>query len=230
MHVSRLATVGEIAAGVAHELNQPLTAITTYAQACVRMIERGEPKLEEVRNALGQIATEAMRAGGIIRQLRSLVSTPAIERRPTDINALIGELRALMEADARLHGARLQYDIVAGLPPVSVDGLQIQHVILNLLRNALEALAVADPGDREVVIRTALLDGGGVEFSLTDSGPGVAAEAAERIFDPFFTTKASGTGLGLAISATILRLNGGTLGYRAVRPAGACFFARLPAA
>jgi two-component system sensor kinase FixL len=230
MHVSRLATIGEMAAGVAHELNQPLTAITTYAQACARLLERAEPSLDDVRDALQQIASQAIRAGGIIRRLRSLVRNTEVEKRPTDINALIGELRELMETDARIHGVLFRFDLAPDLAPVSVDGVQIQHVLLNLLRNALEALDAGESARGEIVVRTAVAGDGDIELSVSDSGPGVAPDAVDRIFDPFFTTKASGTGLGLAISATILRLHGGTLSYRPACPAGACFVARLPAA
>ncbi len=230
MHVSRLATIGEMASGVAHELNQPLTAIVTYAQACTRLIDRGDPSLGDVRDALQQIASQAIRAGGIIGRLRSLVRSGETERRPNDINALVGEVRELMETDARVQGVSLRLELAAGLPPVSVDGAQIQHVLLNLLRNALEALADVEPARREIAIRTARAGDGNVELSLSDTGPGVAPDAVDRIFDPFFTTKEAGTGLGLAISATILRLHGGRLGHRPVSPVGACFFARLPAA
>jgi two-component system sensor kinase FixL len=230
MHVSRLATIGEMAAGVAHELNQPLTAITTYAQACTRLLDRMEPNLGDVRDALQQIASQAVRAGAIIRRLRSLVRHTDSERRPTDINELVEELRELMESDARVHGVRLRLELAQGLPRVMADGVQIQHVLLNLLRNALEALSLVAPSQREVVVNTALTREGDVELALSDTGPGVDPAIEERIFDPFFTTKESGTGLGLTISATILRIHGGTLGHRPVRPAGACFFARLPAA
>jgi two-component system sensor kinase FixL len=230
MHVSRLATIGEMASGVAHELNQPLTAITTYAQACTRLIDRGEPSLGDVRDALQQIASQAIRAGAIIGRLRNLVRSGDTQRRPNDINALIEEMRELMETDARVHGVSLRLELVAGLPLVSVDGAQIQHVLLNLLRNALEVLAMVEPAQREVAIRTTRTSDGDVELSLSDTGPGVAPDAANQMFDPFFTTKETGTGLGLAISATILRLHGGRLGHRPASPVGACFFARLPAA
>jgi C4-dicarboxylate-specific signal transduction histidine kinase len=230
MHVSRLATIGEMAAGVAHELNQPLTAITTYAQACTRLLDRVEPNLGDVREALQQIASQAVRAGAIIRRLRNLVRHTDSERRPGDINALVEEMRELMETDARVHGVRLRFELAQGLPRVMVDGVQIQHVLLNLLRNALEALATVEPGRREIVISTSLTREGEIELALADSGPGVEPAVAERMFDPFFTTKEFGTGLGLTISATILRIHGGTLGYRPASPAGACFFARLPTA
>ncbi|MGH8262746.1 MAG: sensor histidine kinase [Steroidobacteraceae bacterium] len=230
MQVSRLATIGEMAAGVAHELNQPLTAITTYAQACTRLIDRGDPNLGDMREALQQIASQALRAGGIIRRLRSLVRHAEPERQVTELNLLVSELQELMETDARIHGVRLRFEFDDGLPPVSVDRVQIQHVLLNLLRNALEALATVETSRRDVVVRTAPLQNGEVELSVSDSGPGLTAAVAERMFDPFFTTKESGTGLGLSISATILRLHGGRLAHRPAEPAGACFFACLPAA
>lgn len=228
MHVSRLATIGEMAAGVAHELNQPLTAITSYAEACTRLLDRSDSNRGDIREALKQIAAQAIRAGGIIRRLRCLTRTAETERRTVGVNALIDELRELMETDARVHGVHLQFELAEGLPAIEVDGVQIQHVVLNLLRNALEALAPSAPGNRNITIRTNLTEAREVQFCMIDSGPGVDPAIAERIFDPFFTTKPDGTGLGLSISATILRLHGGALSLRPAEPRGACFCARLP--
>jgi len=230
MQVSRLATIGEMAAGVAHELNQPLAAITTYAQAGARLLERSDPALEDVHEALKQIAAQAMRAGAIIRRMRSLVRHVDVERRATDLNALINELAELMETDARVHGVRLRFELAQGLPQVMADRVQIQHVLLNLLRNALEALADVPAAERAVIVRTALGESGDVELSLSDTGPGIDPEVAERMYDPFFTTKALGTGLGLSVSTTIIGAHDGTLGHRANEPRGASFFVRLPAA
>jgi two-component system sensor kinase FixL len=229
MHVSRLATIGEMAAGVAHEINQPLTAITTYAQACNRLLEMPEPDLAEVRDALREIASQAVRAGAIIRRLRNLVRRNDAPKTPSSINELIKELDDLMQTDARVHDVRLRLELADNLPLVSVDRVQIQHVLLNLLRNALEAVAVLPPGGREVVVRTARTEDGEVEMSVTDSGGGITPEVAERMFDPFYTTKEAGTGLGLTISSTIVRAHKGALGHRPGVPAGVCFFVRLPA-
>jgi len=229
MQVSRLATIGEMAAGVAHELNQPLTAIATYAQACTRLLDRGEPSLGDVRDAMTQIASQAIRAGDIIRRLRSLVRNDETALRSRDLNALIGELKELMETDARVHAVRLRIELAEGLPPVCVDGVQIQHVLLNLLRNSLEAMDGIGPERREIAIRTTLSSDRSVELSVADAGCGIDPKVADRIFDPFFTTKAAGTGLGLSISATIMRAHGGSLTYRPGGPVGACFIARLPA-
>ena len=227
--VSRLATIGEMAAGVAHEMNQPLTAIATYAQACSRLMDRSEPNLDDVREALRQIAAQAMRAGAILHRLRSLVRHTEGEHLPADINRLVGELMELMETDARMHAVRLRFALAGTLPRVAVDGVQIQHVLLNLLRNALEALADVPADEREVVIHTSLTGENEVELCLCDTGPGVSPETAERMFDPYFTTKAAGTGLGLSISTTIIGAHNGTLSHGHNTPRGACFFVRLPA-
>ena len=227
LHVSRLATIGEMAAGVAHELNQPLTAIANYAQACDRLLARPQTDLTELREALREIAAQAVRAGDIIRRLRTLARNHEMERTPSDVNSIIAEILGLMQTDARVHGASLTLDLAPDLPSVSVDRVQIQHVILNLLRNALEALDDA-PGVRQLVIRTSMASPGEVEIAVSDSGPGLTRDAVERMFDPFFSTKENGTGLGLPISNTIVRAHGGSLAYRPNRPTGACFYIRLP--
>ena len=229
MHVSRLATIGEMAAGVAHEINQPLTAITTYAQACIRLLEMPEPSVTEVRDALREIAAQAVRAGAIIRRLRSLVRSSDAPKTPASMNDLIRELEELMRTDARAHEVRLRLELADGLPLVAGDRVQIQHVLLNLLRNALEALLERPPAEREVVVRTTRTEEGDVEMSVSDSGGGITPDVAQRMFDPFFTTKEAGTGLGLTISSTIIRTHNGALGHRPNEPNGVCFFVRLPA-
>jgi len=228
MHVSRLATMGEMAAGIAHELNQPLAAITNFAQASHRLLGVALPDIEEVREALRQIAAQAIRAGEIIRRLRNLVRDRATERELTDVNELIQEMLTLTQADARLHGVRLSLDLPSGLPRLELDRIQIQQVLLNLVRNAIEAMEGTAGVRPEIVIRTTLPADGGLEISVSDNGPGVNPEIGERMFEPFCTTKESGTGLGLAISRTIVQAHRGRLGYRAVHPHGACFYVRLP--
>lgn len=228
MHVSRLATMGEMAAGIAHELNQPLAAITNFAQASDRLLGFAHPDIEEVREALRQIANQAMRAGEIIRRLRSLVRDRETQREPTDVSDLIHEMLALTQADARLHGVRLVLDLAPGLPPLDLDRIQIQQVLLNLVRNAIEAISELGSARCEITIRTTVLPDGDFEISVSDNGPGVSPEIGDRMFDPFCTTKESGTGLGLAISRTIVQAHHGTLGYRPVQPHGACFYIHLP--
>ncbi len=228
-HVSRLATVGEMSAGIAHELNQPLAAVANYAQACDRLLGLPEPDIEEIRGALRQIAAQAVRAGDIIRRLRSLACNDVTKRESTDINMLIGELTDLVQADARVHGVRYCLGLTDGLPQAEVDRAQVQQVVLNLIRNALEALAEVPCGAGEVNVRTAVAhDGNHVEISVCDNGPGVSQAIAAHLFDPFFTSKATGTGLGLAISRTIIGSHGGTLDYQPNAPRGACFVVRIP--
>lgn len=228
LQVSRLATIGEMAAGVAHELNQPLTAIANYAQACDRLLGRPNADLEDVRSALREIAAEAVRAGEILHRLRSLARSRSMKRERTEINAAIEGLRHFILAEGRVHGARVDFEVAQPLPPVSIDPVQIQHVILNLVRNGLEAPADAGGAARELVLSTGLTPDGDVEIAIRDNGAGLSAQALERMFDPFFSTKPEGTGLGLAISNTIVRAHGGSLGYRPNVPRGACFCIRLP--
>ena len=229
LHVSRLATVGEMSAGIAHELNQPLAAIANYAQACERLLGRADTDLVEVRQALREICAEAMRAGNILRRLRNLARNRPLQRAPVGINAVITEIADVMQGDARAHCARLELELAEQLPRVSIDTVQIQHVLLNLTRNGFEALSAGAAAAPAVRIRTSLAEDGTVEVAVCDNGPGVSARALDRLFDPFFSTKDEGTGLGLPISNTVVRAQGGTLGYRANLPSGACFYFRLPA-
>ena len=217
-----------MAAGVSHELNQPLTAIANYAQACIRLLDRPGSDPATLREALSEITAQAARAADIIRRLRALAASRQSPRVSTDINALVQEIFGLVESDARSHRVRPQLDLAEKLPQAVVDGGQIQHVILNFVRNSLEALSTHAPNTGRLVIRTCLTPEQEVEVSVVDNGPGLAAESAQRVFDPFFSTKESGTGMGLAISNTIARLHGGSVGYRRNLDAGACFYIRLP--
>jgi two-component system sensor kinase FixL len=232
--VSRLATMGEMAAGIGHELNQPLAAIANYAQACVRLLRLPSADLAEIGGALEQISGQALRAGEIIRRIRSLVRNEDVRREPQDINGLIREVHGLLATDARVHDGRLDLDLHEPTPPVTVDKVQIQQVLMNLVHNAFEAQGGGrdrpNGGEPvEVRIATRLTDTGDVEVSVNDHGPGLAPDLEQKIFEPFFTTKATGTGLGLAISRSIIKAHASRLGYRANDPRGACFYFVLPA-
>jgi two-component system sensor kinase FixL len=227
-HVSRLATMGEMAAGIAHELNQPLTAIASYAQACDWLLARGSTDTAEIRDALQQITAQGLRAGEIIRRLRNLVRTPDTQRVLTDCNSLVEELRGLALTDARVHNARLELDLTPSLPQVLVNRVEIQQVVLNLVRNAIEALESVPPERRDITLRTADGPEETVEISVTDTGPGVDQKIVDRLFAPFVTTKPAGAGLGLAISRSIVEAHKGTLRYRPDSAGGACFMLRLP--
>ena len=229
-HVSRLATMGEMAAGIAHELNQPLAAIANYASAATRLVTAQADADDDVREALGQIAAQALRAGEIIRRLRSLVQNRDTRREATDINDLVHEVVGFSASDARLHDVQIDCTLAQDLAPLSIDRIQIQQIVLNLLRNAIEALAERPAASRRVRVHTAADGADGVEIRVEDNGPGVSPDLVARIFDPFCTTKESGTGLGLAISRTIAEAHQGKLSYQNGTGGGACFVLRLPTA
>lgn len=229
MAVSRMATMGEMAAGVAHEVNQPLTAITNYARACERFIASQPPQLEDIRDCVDEIVAEARRAADIIRELRRMVRERKVERRPATPGDIVRQIRPLLEADARANDTRLVFMLAEELPEVSADPAQIQQVLLNLVRNALEALDAVPAGSRQISIATNLQDTGDIEISVCDNGPGVAPSVADILFDPFSTTKPAGTGLGLAISRTIVQSHDGRLTHHPREEGGACFRIHLPA-
>jgi two-component system, LuxR family, sensor kinase FixL len=227
--VARLATMGEMAAGVAHELNQPLTAITTYARACERYLDMTEPDLQAAREAVREIGEEGLRAGSIIQRLRHLVRHDICDRVTANLNELVAELSVLFNADAREHETELEICMGGDLPKVEVDAVQIQQVILNLVRNAFESVVAEPRGSRRIQIATTRTEEGDVELRVTDNGPGVSTQIAESLFEPFSTTKPNGSGLGLTISRTIVRSHGGTIGLLPLASRGACFYLRLPA-
>jgi len=227
-HFSRLSTMGEMAAGLAHEINQPLSAIATYAQACQRLIRLPEPEIDDVVSALEQINAQALRAGEVIRRLRNFVKNREVKREPVNCARLLEDLRMLAETDARLHNIRLRLDCQEPLPTVYADPIQLQQVILNLVRNAIDAMVDAPEDRREVVLMTREAADGEVEVTVIDHGTGLAPEATEHLFNPFFTTKAAGTGLGLAISRSIVRAHGGRLWHTPNDDCGVRFHFTLP--
>jgi two-component system, LuxR family, sensor kinase FixL len=228
LNVSRMATIGEMAAGVAHELNQPLTAIANYAHACERLLSRPQPDGADLLEALRQITAQTARAADILRRLRALARSQRGEHGLASLNALVSELYDLLQTDAVVHGVRLTLDLTPQLPEVLLDRGQIQQALLNLVRNSLDALAAQRSGGGHITIRTSLTPEGEAQLSVIDDGPGVSPQALKRIFDPFFSTKENGTGLGLAITHTIARSHGGSVGYRPNVPTGARFDILLP--
>jgi two-component system sensor kinase FixL len=229
-HFSRLSTMGEMAAGLAHEINQPLSAIATYAQASRRLISRPDADQEEVVAALEQINVQALRAGEVIRRLRGFVKNRDVTREPVDCGRLVKDLLTLAEPDARLHNLRLRVESDATLPTVHADPIQLQQVILNLVRNAIDAMDETEDRQREVTIHTGTTEDGQVEVIVSDHGSGLSPDASDNLFNPFFTTKATGTGLGLAISRSIIRAHGGRLWHTPNQERGARFHFTLPVA
>jgi two-component system sensor kinase FixL len=221
--------MGEMAAGLAHEINQPLSAIATYAQACQRILRQPEPDVADVSAALEQINAQALRAGEVIRRLRNFVKNREVKREPVDCGRLLEDLRTLAETDARLHNVNLHIEAEEDLPAVHADPIQLQQVVLNLVRNAIDAVADCPEARREVRLHAGRAPEGEIEITVADRGSGLAPQAAEHLFNPFFTTKASGTGLGLAISRSIVRAHGGRLWHTPNRDFGAKFHFTLPA-
>ena len=229
MQVARLSTMGEMAAGIAHEINQPLAAIATYSQACQRLLERGMPSDEgEIVDSLEQIGRQALRAGEVIRRLRTFVTNHEVQQEPIACDRLVEELVSLARPDLRARDVFLVTEVEPGLPDVMADGIQVQQVLINLLRNAIDATLEDSVMPRQVALCVVSVPEG-VEFSVHDHGPGVQGVARDRLFSPFFTTKPHGTGLGLAISRTIVHAHGGKLDYRDEPGGGACFHFTLSA-
>jgi PAS domain S-box-containing protein len=226
---SRLSTMGEMAAGLAHEINQPLTAITNYAQALQRLLAAPQgPDPADVQLALQQIAAQALRAGEVIRRLRSFVKNREARTEVIDPLQLITDLMTFAEPDTRINDIRLRIETAEPLPPVVCDPVQVQQVLLNLIRNAIDAMNEGGTTQREITIRAAREGEKAVEISVEDHGPGISQEVADNLGNPFFTTKPTGTGLGIAISRSILRAHGGRLSHRPTPGGGATVFFTLP--
>jgi two-component system sensor kinase FixL len=229
-HFGRISTMGEMAAGIAHEVNQPLTAIATYAQACQRLLATGEFTHEDLTGALEQIGAQALRAGEVIRRLRTFVRNREVRRELIEANRLLEDVITLAQTDARHHGVRIVLQPADSAPLVQADAVQIQQVILNLVRNSIDAMLEVPEPAREITLRTRVDAEGDVEFMIADRGMGVDEATMADLFNPFFTTKPGGTGLGLSISRSIVRAHGGRLWCGANPGGGARFFFALPAA
>jgi two-component system sensor kinase FixL len=225
--LSRLSELGEMASTLAHELNQPLSAIANYVQGCVR-IAAGLPgeQAKMLTGALHEAARQALRAGDIIRHLREFVTRGDTERQMHDIKNLIEEAGALALIGSRERGIRTKFDFIAGHGQVVVDRIQIQQVLTNLIRNGMEAMR--DSATRELTIRTLSGADGMLTVEVADTGPGIADDIAAHLFQPFVTTKAGGMGIGLSISRRIIQAHGGDLVVRRNETGGATFSFTLP--
>lgn len=224
-HTARLSSMGEMASEIAHELNQPLSAIINFCRGSLRVLDRGMSPTE-TRDMFERIAAQAERAVEIIRGIRRLLRKDTGARKPVDVNVLIGEMLALVEVEARARDVRLEAHLADGLAQVDGDPVLIEQVLLNLVRNAIEAVC-DKAGERRVALTTAAEEGV-VEVIVLDTGPGLAAEVAESVFEPFFTTKPDGMGMGLALSRSIVRSHGGELSVAANQPCGCRFRFTLP--
>ncbi|UCC83134.1 MAG: PAS domain S-box protein [Gemmatimonadota bacterium] len=229
-HLTRVSILGEMASGIAHEVNQPLTAVATYAQACRRLLDAGMTDSTELLDVLQRISDEAQRAGDIIHHLKDLVRGREANRMESDINELIHDVERLASVDARLRGVTLRLELASDLPTVVVDRVQIQQVVLNLIRNGIDALKATDAEHKEVVVRSIAGDSNEVQVAVSDNGTGLPENVEDSLFEPFFTTKEDGMGMGLSISRSIVTSHGGRLWFSRNPERGTTFFFTVPAA
>lgn len=226
--VARLSTLGEMASGIAHELNQPLTAISTNAQASIRLLESNATDTSVCVDVMDRIVTQADRAGEIIRQLRRFVKKEPLERSSVDLNHLVSAVVVLIRPELKRANVRLSLQLDSNLPSIAVQPIQIEQVILNLARNAIEALQEMPFKQRKLLIQTSRDDGDRLRLSVKDSGPGLKPELIDHLFDPFVTSKPDGMGLGLSISHGIIEAHGGKLTCTSPEEGGAVFTFYLP--
>jgi two-component system sensor kinase FixL len=226
--ISRASALEEMASGIAHELNQPLGAIVTFAQAGERILHRADPSIADAREVFQLISKEALGAAEAIRTMRRLFNRDNFTMAPRDIGTVLRELTPVLELLAPQAEAELTVNIGAALPLVGIDSLRIQHVLFTLAQNAFEATgdgAASPPSVRIDVCG----DRYGIEVAVSDSGCGISEQQRAQIFHPFFTTKNHGTGLGLASARAIIEAHGGTIGFESQQHNGARFWFRLPA-
>ncbi len=229
-HVARLSTMGEIVTELAHELNQPLAAISCDARACVHLLQPDRNfDVEELRDSMDHVGKQADRAGEIIRRLRRFVRKAQPTRTTMDINTLVKEVFVLVEGEAHSAGVDVRFELADRLPPVTVDRIQIEQVMVNLMRNALDAMRGLETSPRVLTIRTRMGENDSVEVAVHDRGDGISDDDLPRIFDRFFTTRPSGMGMGLPISRSIAESHDGTLSVTANPDRGTTFHLNLPA-
>jgi PAS domain S-box-containing protein len=210
-HVTRVATLGEMTASIAHEVNQPLTAVIANANASLRWLAAATPNLDEARDAVGRIIRDGNRAGDVIARIRALVQKTDTEKVRLDINQTIQEVVVLMQNETVRKGVAIQMELAADVPPVLGDRIQLQQVILNLVMNGIEAMDTVADRPREMVIRSSAQESDKVLVAVQDSGIGIDSQNLDKIFDTFYTTKSQGMGMGLAISRSIVENHGGRL-------------------
>jgi C4-dicarboxylate-specific signal transduction histidine kinase len=226
-HMARVTTMGEIASGLAHELNQPLAAIANYAESCAQALATKAPDaIEKTQRWIEKIASNTHRAGEIMRRLRGFTRKSACHPEPVDLGELLRDVVDLLEPETRRCNVRLRCE-TKDVPQVVVDPVQIQQVLVNLLHNAYDALAEMPPERHQVTVGIKPADRA-VQISVSDQGPGIKPDERDKVFDAFYTTKQNGMGIGLAISRSIVEDHGGRLSLAANEPYGVTFHFELP--
>jgi C4-dicarboxylate-specific signal transduction histidine kinase len=226
--VARLTTMGELVASIAHEINQPLAAVVTSGTACLRWLDRAEPDIEAARKSVLRIVRDAGRAGEVIHGLRSLAKKSGPQLMRLDLNDAIQEVLALTRSELQARGVALQTTLSSADRPVVGDRVQLQQVLLNLILNGLEAMAVVTDRPKVLAISAEPVEPGGVLVAVEDTGPGLDPATADRIFDPFFTTKPDGMGMGLSICRSIIDAHGGRFWAAPRKPWGTVFRFTVP--
>ena len=229
-HVNRVTTMGQLAASIAHELNQPLTAAVTNAHAALRWLGLQPANLAEAREALASIVDDGKRAGDVIGRMRALIKKAPPRKDGLDINEVILGVCALTRGELAKNGVSLQTQLADGLPLTQGDRVQLQQVMLNLIMNAIEAMSAVSHGSRELLIGTSTDASGAVRITVQDSGPGLNPETFDRLFDPFYTTKANGMGMGLSICRSIVEAHDGRIWASPTTGSGSTFHFILPGA
>ena len=228
VHANRVATMGQLSASIAHEVNQPIAAALMNAGTAARFLGRQPPNLEEVRQAIDHIIKDGKRAADIVSRIRNFSQKAPAQKGDVEVNEAILEIMRLTRVATSEYGVSVKMQLSDGLPHILGDRVQLQQVILNLIMNAVEAMSEVSEGSRELLISTSEVDSGGVLVAVSDSGPGLPQTGHERIFDAFYTTKASGLGMGLSICRSIIEAHGGQLWAAPNEPRGAAFHVMLP--
>jgi C4-dicarboxylate-specific signal transduction histidine kinase len=228
VHVNRVTTMGQLAASITHEVNQPLAGMVTNAGAGLRWLARQPPDVEEARQALGRVIRDGERARDVIGRIRALIQKAPPRQEGVAINDAIREVMALTHGEVVKHGVAVQTQLAEGLPRIPGDRVQLQQVLLNLIINAVEAMSGVSERSRELLIDTGKDASGGVLVAVQDSGPGLTLESVDRLFEAFYTTKASGMGMGLSICQSIVEAHGGRIWASRTAGPGATFQFTLP--
>jgi two-component system sensor kinase FixL len=227
-HVARITTLGEMVAGIAHEINQPLAAIVNYTDASQRLLASGAAHRDDLMHAMKQASDQAHRAAKVLQRLRDFARMRSVPRETVDLNALVKDVVSLANMENPGLRSTITLELDDGLPDLQADPIQIQQVILNLIRNGVDAMQEPGAHGQDLIVRTANEEGESVRIEVVDQGPGVDENASDKLFDPFFSTKQSGMGLGLSICRSIARSHGGQLDFANNANHGATFFLRLP--
>jgi len=226
-HINRISMMGELAASIAHEVNQPLSGVVSNGAACLRWLAANVPNLDEAREAARRIVRDGKRAGEVIARVRALTRRAPTPRERLDLSETIQDVLVLVADRAKRDDVSIRTDFADDVLPVSGDGVQLQQVVLNLVLNAIEAMSTVSERPRELLVRTRSI-GDQVQVTVEDSGPGLDPNGMEKMFDPFYTTKASGMGMGLSICRSIVQSHGGRLWATAKDGPGTIFHVTLP--